>query len=187
MLGFIVYKKYIQVDPLKVEVILNLSPPSTLCQLQSLQGKENFLRHFIPNYAELTKGFTWLLKHYVPLIWDELTDKSVNALKHVFTYAPLFHPPDYHRDYFLYLVVSDSTIGMVLFQEDEYNNKHVIYYLIRNLTPIEIKYTHVDKLALVVVKVVQRFCHYILLCKTTMISDCNPMMYILTKKLLGGK
>jgi hypothetical protein len=48
----------IRVDPLKVEAIINLPPPSTLRQLQSLQGKENFLRRFIPNYVELTKGFT---------------------------------------------------------------------------------------------------------------------------------
>ena len=47
--------------------------------------------------------------------------------------------------------------------------------------------THVEKLALAVVQAVQRFRHYILLRKTTVISDCNPMMYILTRKLLGGK
>jgi polyhydroxyalkanoate synthesis regulator protein len=45
----------IRVDPLKVEAILNLPPPSTLRQLQSLQGKENFLRRFIPNYAEVNE------------------------------------------------------------------------------------------------------------------------------------
>jgi hypothetical protein len=44
LLGFIVSIHGIQVDPLKVQVILNLPPPSTLRQLQSLQGKENFLR-----------------------------------------------------------------------------------------------------------------------------------------------
>lgn len=37
------------------------------------------------------------------------------------------------------------------------------------------------------VQAVQRFRHYILLRKTTVISDCNPMIYILTKQLLGGK
>ena len=37
------------------------------------------------------------------------------------------------------------------------------------------------------VQAIQRFRNYILLHKTTVISDCNPMMYILTKQLLGGK
>ena len=87
----------------------------------------------------------------------------------------------------MYLAASDSTIGMALVQEDEFHGEHVIYYLIQNLHPTEIKYSHVDKLALSIVQVVQRFRHYILLRKTKMISNCNPMMYILTKQLLGGK
>ena len=48
-------------------------------------------------------------------------------------------------------------------------------------------FSHVEKLALAAVQAVQRFHHYILLCKTTVISDYNPMIYILTKQLLGGK
>ena len=63
----------------------------------------------------------------------------------------------------------------------------MIYYLSQNLHPTEIKYSHVEKLALAAVQVVQHFRHYILLRKTKMIVDCNPMMYILTKQLLGGK
>jgi hypothetical protein len=62
LLGFIVSRHGIWVDPIKVEAILNLPPPSSLRQLQSLQGKANFLRRFIPNYAEITRGFTHLLK-----------------------------------------------------------------------------------------------------------------------------
>jgi len=76
---------------------------------------------------------------------------------------------------------------MVLVQEDEFGAEHVIYYLSRTLNPTELKYSQVEKLALAAVQAVQRFRHYILLCKTTVISDCNPMIYILTKQLLGGK
>jgi hypothetical protein len=60
---------------------------------------------------------------------------------------------------------------MVLVQEDDSHDEHVIYYLSQSLTTTEDKYLHVEKLALEVVQVVQRFCHYILLCNTTIISD----------------
>lgn len=63
LLRFFVSKEGIHLDPLKVEAILNLSSPTSLNQLQSLQGKYNFLRLFIPNCAEITKGYTRLLKH----------------------------------------------------------------------------------------------------------------------------
>jgi hypothetical protein len=55
------------------------------------------------------------------------------------------------------------------------------------LTSTEIKYQHVEKLALAAVQAVQRFRHYILARKTTVISHCNPMQHILTRQLLGGK
>ena len=72
LLGFIVSRRGIQVDPLKVEAIVNLPPPHFLRQLQSLQGKSNFLRHFIVNYAKITKGFMRLLKQDTPFVWMKL-------------------------------------------------------------------------------------------------------------------
>lgn len=73
LLGFIVLKIGIMVDPLKVEAIVQLPPPCTIPKLQSLQGKANFLRRFVANYAEITKGFMRLLKKGVLLCWDEAT------------------------------------------------------------------------------------------------------------------
>jgi hypothetical protein len=71
ILGFIVSTIGIMVDPLKVEVIVQLPPPCTVPWLQSLQGKAYFLQRFIANYVEITKGFMCLLKKGVPFIWDE--------------------------------------------------------------------------------------------------------------------
>ena len=53
--------------------------------------------------------------------------------------------------------------------------------------PTEIKYLHVEKLALAAVQAVQHFRNYILARKTTVISHCNPMQHILTHQLLGGQ
>jgi hypothetical protein len=157
ILGFIISTHGIRVDPLKVEVILNFPPPSTLYQLQSLQGKANILRRFIPNYVELMKGFTQVLKKGHDFVWNETANKAFQALKLALTRKPLLFPPDYSRYYFLYFVSSDSTIAMVLVQEDVSHNEHVIYYLSRSLTTTETKYMHVEKLALEAIQVVQRF------------------------------
>jgi hypothetical protein len=76
---------------------------------------------------------------------------------------------------------------MVLLQEDDSHDEHVIYYLSWSLTTTETKYLHVEKLDLAAVQAVQCFHHYILLCRTTVIYDCNPMKHILSRQLLGGK
>jgi len=104
-------------------------------------------------------------------------------LKVVIINAPLLHRPNYHRDYFLYLAATSSAIAMVLVQYDDEGHEHVIYYLSRNLLNTETHYAHVNKLALAVV---QHFWHYILFHTTTVISNCNPMTYILTHQLLGS-
>jgi hypothetical protein len=100
---------------------------------------------------------------------------------------PLLKSPDCIRDYLLYISMCEKMIGMVLVQEDEYLHEHVIYYLIRNLVGPELKYSHVEKLALDVVHAVQRLRHYIFLCKTTVVVDVNPFQYVLTKSIIGGK
>ena len=70
--------------------------------------------------------------------------------------------PNYQNDYFLYFVAADTTIAMVLVQEED-GIEHSIYYLSFNLNDTEVKYSYVEKLALASVQDVQRFHHYILL------------------------
>jgi hypothetical protein len=143
LLGFIVSTTGIMVDPLKVQAIVQFPPPRTILQLQSLQGKENFLRRFIANYAEITKGFMRLLKKDVPFFWDEAAQRSFDALKHALTTPPLLRPPNYNKDFLLYLAVAESTIGMVLVQEDDSFSEYVIYYLSQGLVGSKLNYTHV--------------------------------------------
>jgi hypothetical protein len=115
-----------------------------------------------------------LLKKDVPFFWDEATQCSFDALKHALTTAPLLRTPNYNKDFFLYLAAIDSTIGMVLVQEDDLFSEYVIYYLSRGLVGLEINYSHLEKLALVAVHVVQWFYHYVLFRKTTVIAVVNP-------------
>jgi hypothetical protein len=59
------------VDPLNIRDIIALPPPNNLQQLQILQGKEKFLRLFICNYVEITKGFMSLMQKDTTFIWDD--------------------------------------------------------------------------------------------------------------------
>jgi hypothetical protein len=122
-----------------------------------------------------------LLKKDVPFFWDEAAQRSFDPLKHALTTAPLLRPPNYNKDFLLYLATAESTIGMVLVQEDDSLSEYVIYYLIRGLIGPELNYTHLEKLALAVVHVVQQFCHYVLFHKTTVTAIMNPFQYMLTR------
>ena len=91
----------------------------------------------------------------------------------------MLSPPDYNYNFFIYVATSMEKVGMVLVQEDEELHEHVIYYLSQNLIDVEIRYSHVAKLALATVHVVQRLRHYILLRQTLVVAHVNPFQFIL--------
>ena len=99
----------------------------------------------------------------------------------------MIHPPDYSKDFLLYIAASTTTIAMVLVQDNIHGQEHMIYYASKNLMDFKTRYSRVEKLALATIIAVQKFRHYILLCTTTVWADQNPMYYILTRQVLGGK
>jgi hypothetical protein len=175
LLGFIVSQHGITVDPLKVQAITEIPPPRNLRQLQSLQGKANFLRRFVPDYATHAHGFLCLLHHDIPFRWDEHAQTTFDDLKSSLSNAPLISPPDYDRDYILYLSASVVSVAGVLVQLGDDGHEHVIYYISKNLSGPPLKYNHDEKLTLAVVLAVQKLRHYILLRTTKVVADSNPM------------
>ena len=87
----------------------------------------------------------------------------------------------------MYVVASTTTIGMVLEQDNPNDQKHVIYYLSKSLIDSETHYSHVQKLALAKVISLQKFHDCILLRTIIVLVEKNPMYYILTHQVLGGK
>jgi len=96
LLGFVVSKQGIQVDPLKVHTIVELPPPHTYQQLQSLQGKVNLLRHFFPDYATQAHGLLQLLWQDIPFWWDEFASSHLKPSRKC---SPL------HRSYIHQLMI----------------------------------------------------------------------------------
>ena len=72
------------------------------------------------------------------------------------------------------MAASESTIRVVLVQEDDKLQEQVIYYLSHDLAGPELRYSYVEKLALAAVYVVQRLHQYILLRNALIVEDVNP-------------
>ena len=114
LLGFVVSKNGIWIDPLKIATILALTALTNLLELQSLQGKENFLHRFVCNFTKKTHSYMRLLKKNTPLFWDEQAQCTFDNIKHNLTHSPMIHPPNYSKDFILYISTSATTITMVL-------------------------------------------------------------------------
>jgi hypothetical protein len=169
------------VDPLKVQAITEITPPQNLGQLQSLQGKSNFLWRFVLDYAIHAHGFLRLLCHDIPFHWDEHAQQSFDDLKLALSNAPLISAPNYNRNYILYISASVVSVAGVLVHLGDDNHEHVIYYVSKNLSGPPLKYKHEEKLALAVILAVYKLRHYILLRTTKVVVDSNPMQYLLSR------
>ena len=75
---------------------------------------------------------------------------------------------------------------MVLVQEDDLFSEYVIYYLSRGLVGPELNYSHIEKLVLAAIHAIQRFHHYVMFRKTTIIVVVNPFQYMLIGWVIGG-
>ena len=95
-----------------------------------------------------------LLKKDTPFYWDDQAQWAFDNLKHALTHSPMIHPPDYWKEFLLYIDASTNTIAMVLVQENPNGQEHVIYYASKNLMDSETQYSCVEKLALAMVIVV---------------------------------
>jgi hypothetical protein len=69
LLGHIISKDCIKIDPSRVESIQNIDFPRSKKEVQSFLGKVNFLRRFIPNFAEIVKVVTNMLKKENIIKW----------------------------------------------------------------------------------------------------------------------
>jgi hypothetical protein len=69
LLGHIVSKYGIKVDPKRIEAIDTINIPRNKKEIQSFLGKIIFLRRFIPNFVEIVKLITDMLKKDSEIKW----------------------------------------------------------------------------------------------------------------------
>jgi hypothetical protein len=85
LLGHIISKDGISVDPSRIEAIKKIPLPKDKKSLQSFFGKINFIRRFIPNFTEIVKPLNHLLKKDARFEWDDDGKKDFQHIKEEIT------------------------------------------------------------------------------------------------------
>ena len=81
LLGHIVNKEGIFIDPKRIKAINKLNPPSSKKWVQSFFGKINFVRRFVPNDVATVKPINKLLKKDQVFEWSEGSHKTFLDIK----------------------------------------------------------------------------------------------------------
>ena len=93
LLGFVVSKKGIEIDPDKVRAIQDLPPPRTQKEIRSFMGRLNYIARFISQMtAKCDPIFKMLRKHNSDK-WDEECQVAFDKVKEYLTNAPMLVPP----------------------------------------------------------------------------------------------
>ena len=74
------FKKGIEVDKAKVDLIANLPVPSSMKQVRSFLGHASFYRRFIKNFSKVARPLTNLLTKDASFVIDESCVKAFEKL-----------------------------------------------------------------------------------------------------------
>jgi len=113
-MGHIVSAEGVKIDPARVQAIQTLSIPRLKKDIQSFLGKINFVRRFIPNFAELVKNITSMLKKGSKIKWTVASRSFFEAIKQDIMEAPTLISPDYTKGFCIFSFTSYDTLASVL-------------------------------------------------------------------------
>lgn len=156
LLGHIISKEGIRINPTWVEAIQKIDFPRSKKEIQSFNGKINFLRRFVPNLVEHLREITDMLKKDSAVRWTKEAVKSFNLVKLALSSALVLISPDYTQDFILFSFASDHTMAMVLMQKRDQLEKPIAFFN-RTIRDASLKYNIIEKKALALVKSLKDF------------------------------
>jgi hypothetical protein len=119
VLGHVIFKRGIEVDKAKVEVVEKLPPPTDIKSFRSFLGHARFYRRFIKDFSKITKTLTNLLQKDVPFDFNEKCLVAFQTLKRALITAPIIQPPDWSQPFEVMSDASDHAVGAMLGQRKE--------------------------------------------------------------------
>lgn len=207
-LGHVVSEKGVETDPEKVSALKSWPTPRTLRELRSFLGFSGYYRRFISGYATIAKPLNDLTRGYIPARrsipkhtstptgldakhpfgerWTPKCQTAFETLIERLTTAPVLGFANPKLPYILHTDASTTGLGAALYQEQD-GQLRVIAYASRGLSASESRYP-AHKLEFLALKwsVTEKFHDYLYGSTFVVITDNNPLTYILTSAKLDA-
>ena len=199
-LGHIVSEEGIHTDPAKIEVVKSWPVPKNIKDVRRFLGFTGYYRMFIQGFAAIARPLNDLLvghvtnpkakkkpsKKRVPFEWGTEQQASFEAVIDKLTNPPVLAYANYSLPFKVHTDASTNGLGAVLYQIQEGVDR-VVTYASRSLKPSEKNYP-AHKLEFLAVKwcVTEKFHEYLYGNRFEVITDNNPLTYILTTTKLDA-
>ena len=179
-LGHIVSKEGIQVDPKKIEVVVEWKPPRNVTEVRSFLGLAGYYRRFVKGFSMIAAPMTRLLQKNVKYEWSEKCQGSFEKLKAFLTEAPVLTQPTCGKEYVIYSDASLNGLGCVLMQDGK-----VVAYASRQLKPHEKNYPTHDLELAAIVFALKIWRHYLYGEKCFIYTDHKSLKYLPSQRELN--
>jgi hypothetical protein len=198
-LGHRVGKGKLKMDNYNVEKILNMPMPGTVKEVRSFVCLVGYYRRFIKDFATIARPLTELQSKDVcarlkkipgqrnKFELPEEVQEAVRKLKAKITEEPVMALPDFSKPFGMRTDASQYAIGGVLFQWDEDNNEHPIWYASRILKAPERTWSASEREMLGVYEWMRYWRPYLWGRPFKAYTDHSPLTGIKTKKDITGR
>jgi len=134
LLGHIVCREGLLVDPSKVAVIVNIPPPMSAKQLCSTLGHTRYYHRFIRRYANITALLENLLKKAETFQWTPQCNKAFETLDEKLNTTSILIFPSWENEFHIHVDASGTALGAILVQPGDGVVDHPIYFARRKLS-----------------------------------------------------
>nr|XP_020453624.1 uncharacterized protein LOC109958967 [Monopterus albus] len=209
-LGHVVSERGVETDAEKVEALKTWPTPTNLKELQSFLGFAGYYRRFIQGYSSIVRPLTVLTAGYPPIRkrgkkikrdahseyyhprdpfgqrWTSQCQEAFDLIIQKLTSAPVLGFADPQLPYILHTDASTSGLGAALYQIQD-GQPRALAFASRSLTRSEKNYP-AHKLEFLALKwaVTEKFSDYLYGATFTVVTDSNPLTYLLTTAKLDA-
>ena len=159
--------------------------PTTQIEVHNFLGFSGYYRRFIENFSQIATPL-YALTWNVDFIWTDKCDHAFEDLKNLVSTAPVLRGPTWDLPFQISSDASDTAIGAVLGKEED-KKPYAIYYIRKNLSPVELNYTVTEKEFLAVIYAVNKFRHYITRYPVVLYTDNSAIKYLENKRVTNGR
>ncbi|KAL0400328.1 UNVERIFIED_CONTAM: Retrovirus-related Pol polyprotein from transposon [Sesamum radiatum] len=135
-LGFMVTQRGIEVDPDKINAIMNMGSPTSINEVQRLTGRIAALSQFISKSGKKGLSFFKTLRKVKNFEWTKECQEAFEDIKIYLAKLPLLVKPVPGDTLYLYISTTNQAVCSVLVREEE-GNQTLIYYMSKVLNGAE--------------------------------------------------
>lgn len=202
-IGHIVSSDGIETDPDKIDKIVNWPTPKSAEDIRQFLGFCGYYRRFCKNFSQIARPLSELMPKPEKcrkrkrknsnssdlssnFKWGPEQQRAFEKLKHMLSSPPVLAYPNYNEPFELHTDASQQGLGAVLYQTQE-GQKRVVSYASRALNKSERHYP-AHKLEYLALKwaICDKFYEYLYGRKFTVVTDNNPLTYVLTTAKLDA-